>query len=247
MSAADDDIDLLAAEFALGTLDFAERAAAASRRAREPALDAAINAWERRLNPLAETVPSNAPAPELHDRIMAKISGPRAASAPDDAPYESNVIDISRRLRRWRAGALTTGALAACLAVGVGLLGWRDYTRPAAPSTFVAVLQKDGASPAFLVSIDIGQRAITVRPVAAPDQPGKSYELWIANARLPQPKSLGVIGDETFSRRASLGPYDRETIEEADYVVTLEDEGGSKTGLPQGPAVFRGKLIQATP
>ena len=248
MSGAGEDNELPAAEFVLGTLDFSERAALASRRERDPALAAAIEAWERRLGPLAETVPSRGPPPDLFDRIMAKISDtPVTGAAQAAAPAQGNVIDITRRLRRWRAGALTATALAASLAIGVGLLGWRDYIRQEAPKSFVAVLQKDGASPAFLVSVDIDSRAITVRPVSAPEQPGKSYELWIANARLGTPKSLGVIGEETFTRRASLGAYDRETIEESDYVVTLEEEGGSKNGLPQGPAVFRGKLIQATP
>ena len=33
----------------------------------------------------------------------------------------------------------------------------------------------------------------------------------------------------------------------ATYAVSLEPEGGSPTGLPTGPVLFTGKLIQATP
>ena len=51
MSLSPDD-DLQAAEFALGTLDAGERATLAARRLREPELDAAIEAWEKRLAPL---------------------------------------------------------------------------------------------------------------------------------------------------------------------------------------------------
>ena len=40
-----DDIEVLAGEFVLGTLDLAERTAVAARRQREPALDAAIRDW----------------------------------------------------------------------------------------------------------------------------------------------------------------------------------------------------------
>ena len=41
-----DEIDVLAGEYVLGTLDAAERAAAQAQRRRNPALDAAIVAWE---------------------------------------------------------------------------------------------------------------------------------------------------------------------------------------------------------
>lgn len=52
-----DAIDVLAGEYVLGTLDAAERAAAHVQRRRNPALDAAIVAWEGRLAPLTDWVP----------------------------------------------------------------------------------------------------------------------------------------------------------------------------------------------
>ena len=52
-----DEIDVLAGEYVLGTLDAAERAAAQAQRRRNPALAAAIVAWEARLAPLADWVP----------------------------------------------------------------------------------------------------------------------------------------------------------------------------------------------
>ena len=50
-----EDIEGLAGEYVLGTLDPAERARVASQRERDPELDAAITLWERRLSPLDET------------------------------------------------------------------------------------------------------------------------------------------------------------------------------------------------
>ena len=49
-----DDLDMLAAEFVLGTLDARERAAVAVRRQSEPDLDEMITAWEQRLSALAQ-------------------------------------------------------------------------------------------------------------------------------------------------------------------------------------------------
>ena len=54
-----DDIDAIAGEYVLGTLDADERADVTARRAREPALDNAIRAWEQRLSPLDQVTASD--------------------------------------------------------------------------------------------------------------------------------------------------------------------------------------------
>ena len=50
----DKDIDGLAGEYVLGTLDAGERVSVAARRLREPLLNAAILDWEHRLGALVE-------------------------------------------------------------------------------------------------------------------------------------------------------------------------------------------------
>ena len=50
----DDDIDGLAAEYVLGSLDPAERRQVDARRQKDASLAAAVAAWERRLAPLGE-------------------------------------------------------------------------------------------------------------------------------------------------------------------------------------------------
>jgi anti-sigma-K factor RskA len=114
------------------------------------------------------------------------------------------------------------------------------------PAEFVAVLQKDAASPAFLLSFDFAKRTVLVRAVGAERQSGKSYELWLVSDKLQSPRSLGVIGEEPFTRRA-LGDFDPVTINRATYAVSLEPQGGSPTGAPTGPVLFAGKLVQTTP
>jgi anti-sigma-K factor RskA len=108
----------------------------------------------------------------------------------------------------------------------------------------VAILQKDAASPAFEVTVDLDRQELTVRPVAAQAPPGKSYELWLIDAKLGA-RSLGVIGDKP--RAASLSAYDPSVISGATYAVTVEPPGGSPTGQPSGAPVFVGKLIPVSP
>ena len=80
-------------------------------------------------------------------------------------------------------------AIAASLVAGVLAIGFvaRETSRQSAPHEYVAILQKDAASPAFEVTVNLDKQELTVRPVAAQAPPGKSYELWIIDAKLGAP------------------------------------------------------------
>ena len=83
---------------------------------------------------------------------------------------------------------------------------------PAAPSAqYVAVLQQEGGSPAFILTVDAATKNFTVRKVGAAAEPGKSFELWLISDKLPQPRSLGVIGGSDFTARPVLSSYDANT------------------------------------
>jgi anti-sigma-K factor RskA len=270
------DIDALAAEYVLGTLDAAERADVVRRRRTETDLDMAITAWEVHLAPLDVLMPEIAPPPALKAAVMARIAGPVDVAAdlptlPPAAPAPgerltvvrdtARIVQLERRVARWRAMAAGVSALAASLA-GV-ILVRETTTRPpvvvpapqpvargpakAEPQTFVAVLQKDAASPAFLMTVDIAKRTFTVRPVAATRPEGKSYELWIVHERLGTPRSLGLLATGTARAGVSLATFETRDIAEATYAITLEPEGGSPVAGPTGPVVYAGKLLPADP
>jgi anti-sigma-K factor RskA len=231
------DDDFAAAEYALGTLDASERETLAARRLREPELDEAILAWEARLSPLAEAAPEIAPPRDLLPAIEARIRG-----ASLDAPGSAAVVELERSIRRWRAMAIVASLFAGVLAIGFVA---RETSRRSASHEYVAILQKDAASPAFAVTVNLDKQELTVRPVAARAPPGKSYELWIIDAKLGAPRSLGVIGDAP--RGASLSAYDPAVVAGAIYAVTVEPPGGSPDGKPSGAPVFVGKLIPVAP
>ena len=84
--------------------------------------------------------------------------------------------------------------------------------RRAPSAQYVALLQKDGGSPAFILTVDGATKNFTVRKVGADAEPGKSFELWLISDKLPQPRSLGVIGGSDFTARPVLAAYDADTI-----------------------------------
>lgn len=200
--------------------------------------------------------------PEAPPRMVAS---PTPAVAATDG---SNVIRLSSRVRRWRQVATLTTATAAALVAMIAVGIYRpemlpDQLRPkprtqvvaiktpAAPAVpdaqYVAVLQKDGGSPAFILTVDGATRNFTVRRIGAAAEPGKSFELWLISDKLPQPRSLGVIGAGDFTARPVLASYDAETVKAATYAVTIEQAGGSPDGKPTSAPVFAGKLIETVP
>jgi len=240
-----DDMDALAAEYVLGSLDAAERAHVERRRQVNLSLDRAIVEWEQRLAPLNGAMPSIAPPPAVKSEIMGRLFKAQSLSAQIGDRPSADIHTLQRRVARWRSAALLTGAIAASL---VGVIGYRETVRQVAPQgSYVAVLQKDAQSPAFLMTVDIGARTLTVRPVAAQAQAGHSYELWLISEHVGAPRSLGVVSDRQRATAAQLAAYQPGDIETATYAITLEAEGGSPTGSPTGPVLYAGKLIRSSP
>jgi anti-sigma-K factor RskA len=206
---------------------------------------------------LPEAPPPIAPA-EANDNVVAAPLRPAAEG--------SNVIQLNSRVRRWRNVASFASAIAAALLVMVGLQVYQpdalpDSIRPkprtqlvevksppaAAAAQYVALLQSGAGAPAFILTVDAATRNFTVRKVGAQPEAGKSYELWIVSDKLQRPRSLGVIGSSDFTARPVLSGYDADIVNQATYAVSVEPEGGSKTGAPTGPVVFSGQLIETVP
>jgi anti-sigma-K factor RskA len=191
-----------------------------------------------------------------------------AAIEPAPVADTSNVIRLASRERRWRNIASFASALAAALIAMLALQvyqpdllpeGLRPKARtqvvevktqapPAEPSAqYVALLQPNGGAPAFILTVDAVTKNFTVRRVGAAAEPGKSFELWLISDKLPQPRSLGVIGAADFTARPVLASFDANTVDTATYAVTVEQEGGSPDGQPHSAPVFTGKLIETVP
>jgi anti-sigma-K factor RskA len=220
------DMDALAGEYVLGTLSPDERLAAATRLRSEPAFRAAVAAWERRLQPLADAAPPASPPADLLDRILARLGDA-------DAEGGGTVVALRQAVRRWRISTALVGAAAAVL-LGVVVLD-RTATRP--QSQFVAVLTAEGAKPAFVATVDVARGTIAIRRVASAAPADKSYELWAVTPNAA-PRSLGVVEQVSLSRVLDVAPSGDVTL-----AISLEPKGGSPTGAPTGPVVFTGALV----
>jgi RNA polymerase sigma-70 factor, ECF subfamily len=264
--------DMLAGEYALGTLDPAEREDAQARIASDFSFAALVHRWERWLGELHALTGDAEPPPAVWDAIRGKLPdiAPSAAmrlpevESPAHAPTAGAVVELRARLARWRALSAVSAAVAAALVLLVvtsalvpGLVPGRLWPKPevAAPapgartasaSRFVAVLQREATAPAFILTVDVANRSLTIRRVSAPREPGRTYQLWLISNKFPEPHSLGLVGADDFTQASDPILLDAATIGDATFAVSLEPDGGSPTGAPSN-VMFLGKSIESTP
>lgn len=231
--------------------DMADEAPAALELPEETRADVAVPAEARAVaeEPQAERVPA-----DEREAVAEPVTQP------------SNVVELSGRKRGGFAFGFVMTAVAASLAGVIALQAYRpdllpqqlrvkpkievvnvSTPAPVPGAQFVAVLQQNATTPAFILTVDTATKNFTVRKVGATPQPGKSFELWIVSDKLQRPRSLGVIGGSDFTIRPGLAAYDSDTINKATFAVTVEPEGGSPTGVATGPIVYTGKLVESVP
>ncbi len=131
-------------------------------------------------------------------------------------------------------------AAAVALAVFLAVLTPTRY----APETMVVVMSDADASPAMTVSWPMHQKGepkLRIRVLGHPEMPaGTAWELWMLPGGDQKPVSLGLIGTDptqelTIPRR--LAPL----IDGASgLAMSVEPSGGSPTGLPTGPVLYKG-------
>lgn len=226
-----DNIDMLAGEYVLGTLDPAEQRAFQRRLLTDQAAVAAVAAWQDKLSPLLATVPEAAPS----DRLWAKIEAGAQPAANDNG-----------RLRRWQF-ATAAAALAALVSTGIALRSPQPAPAPQVAQLqpvsplfqSVAALSETGGAPALLVTYDKATGKMKVLPVNVSPRPGHSLELWVIAGKAA-PKSIGLMkeGAATALEQMAIDMHQENTI-----AVSVEPMGGSPTGAPTGPVIYSGKMV----
>ena len=208
----DDEADLLAAEFVMGTLPLDERAAAAARIRTDAGFADRVTAWENHLADLNDAY-VEVPAPDVMPQIEARLF-PRAARAR--AAWFG-----------WVAGALTAAGLAIAVVVFFA-------PHPPTNAPLIATLGAEGSPLTFEARYD-GASLIVARVAGPAPEPDRVHELWII-APEAAPVSLGLLGNEPVSIPYPMPPAGWV------LAVSLEPAGGSTTGAPTGPVLATGTV-----
>ena len=229
------DIDILAAEYVLGTLEPQEKHRVERQRQTDEELDQAILRWEQDFAPLNDLLPSVKPDSSVFTKLESRLDQHiESIQAPRDTTsvQSRGQPDRYKKLaNRWRLMALASSMVAACLAT---ILIFRGAVERPVPQEFLAVFQENDLQPAFYMTIDLSTQALTIVPVTADQQPDRSYQLWIvSNETGPDPKSLGLLDSIENPTQKLLGEFKVETLKTATFGISLEPEGGLPRANPQ--------------
>ncbi|URW74651.1 anti-sigma factor [Sphingomonas donggukensis] len=216
--------DAMAGELALGVLEGEERAVALRRLLAEPDFARDVEDWQTRLAPMLDAIPAVEAPAGAWSAIAARIDG---------------VASVA--VARWRALALATSAVAACLAVA---LVWRPAAPlpppPAPPEMLLAQLGADPAKPLVTAQYDATSGRLRVRTANMPAGE-KAPELWVIGADAT-PRSLGFVPLEGPADYAIDAGLRRRLIDGVTIAVTLEPRSATPHAAPSSAPLGTARL-----
>lgn len=207
--------DMLAAEYALGTLRGGARLQFQKRLAAEPALAARVAYWQEMFSTLDSHLVPITPPESVWKKIALEL--PPKQPLRDRRPYLA-----------WMVAA----GLAA-----FSVVTWYSTRAPTlAPLMVLNDAQQRGQ---WVVSADSRRQQLSIAPLGPAAVPAQhSLQLWLIPTG-QNPVSLGLlhsnIPTKMTLRNITLPPG-------ATIAISLEPEGGSPTGLPTGPVLYSGKI-----
>jgi anti-sigma-K factor RskA len=224
-----DEDSVLVAEYVLGLLPEAARETLRARLRDEPALRADLSFWRNRLASLdTEFAETAAPAgvwPRLEQRLF---------TGQAKAGWWNS-------LALWRSVA--AGALAvAAIAVAINLTAPRPDPKAFA-AELVAALHAEGSNVSFVALYNSGSGELRITPLSGDQPSDRDYELWAIEGDQPA-RSMGVIAANARNDVKIAPDILVDFGEGTTLAVTLEQKGGSPTGVAQGPIVAAGKATQ---
>lgn len=232
------DIHALVGAYAIDALDDLERAAFERHLAECPACRAEVAGLREAAAMIGSTVPVR-PSAGLRDRVLADIATVRPLPPPVDRP----AAVIGRRTR-FRPGALLAAA-AAVIALGAGAVvvqPWDDDTSQRNLTASEQLLAADDAE-TYTEVVAGGGKATVVR------SPSRNQAVLVASGLPRAPAGsvyeLWLIHDGDMVSAGLMTGGDKELWLEGDpatasgFGITIEVEGGSPTGEPQGQPITK--------
>lgn len=228
------DLDALASEYVLGTLESAQRRDVQNRLAVDAGMRAAVDAWEGRLLALTELADPQTPSPQLWGRIERSLNRQhhRASRPAPTAQSWWNLLPLWRGL----AGAGLVATL---------LLGTLQLTRTAtvSPTTYLVVLvAPQNQAPGWVIQAN-NPTEIQLIPLSVSQVPAdKALQFWTKADGWQGPVSLGMVepGHTLSVPLDKLPPLQPNQL----FELTLENPNGSPTGKPTGPIQFIGRAVK---
>ncbi len=219
----------LAAEYVLGLLDAAARAEAERLLRADASFAQEVEAWRMRMSDFDRTAEASPPPEALWNSIERDLSRPIENEAQPAGWFSR----LWGSLPAWRAVGLAASAAAVLLAIGFGF-ALREAARTPA---LVAVLV-DGDRAGAVVHVFNDGRAVLLPLTSIPVPSDRALQVWTLPSRERGPVSVGLM-QQARTLQLTLDNLPATRAEQL-FEITLEPKGGSPTGRPTGPILFKG-------
>jgi len=217
----------LAAEYVLGTMPPLVRRRFERLLAADPALRRVVEDWTTRFGSIDRATEIEEPPARIWRSVERHLALPRTAARPR----------WFGSLGFWRGATLAAAAVAAVAIVYIAVRA------PPTPTTVVAVLSDDKGDPGWIAQSRAGGDEIAIAPIrSVAVDAAHAFELWAIAGGAPRP--LGILPpapDHPLMVQASALPPD------GVLAISVEPAGGSPTGLPTGPVLYKGKMLPRQP
>ncbi len=216
-----------AANYVIGTLTLEQRQAFEALLADNEAARNALIYWQQRLEPLNKLSPPVEPSDFTFHRINRSV----------DALTELSQASKAQTPETKQHSGLWRFATAALLVLSIGLF---FHQKPA--TTSVVVLTAPGQTePGWMITSYDGEH-IELKPLVSTSVPeNKTLEFWTKADGWDKPVSLGLV-DPNKNLKKQLDALQGITPNQL-FELTIEQAGGSPTGLPTGPVQFIGRAV----
>lgn len=222
-----------AAEFVLGLLEGEAQMDAERRFASDPAFAREVERWRSRFSEFDDATAPQPASEALWRRIEATFAGAPPRPAPQPSLLSRWWSDLTA-LRVTAAGASLAVLL---LAVGLGVAIRQARLQP----VMIAVLV-DGDRTGAVVHTFADGRSVLL-PLTSINVPaGRALQVWTLPSRERGPVSVGLM-DRPRTLELDLKDLPRPGSNQL-FEITLEPAGGSPTGRPTGPILFKGNTAQ---
>jgi anti-sigma-K factor RskA len=222
--------EIISGEYVLGILSEEDRRRVEARIASDPKFSRQVRRWQTNLADFNDDYRDTRPAPELYNKIEARLFGVNAAYPPA-SPLQA----LWSSVPLWRG--LTIAALV--LAAGIGVADRTTlFAQKPASKPLVAELTGMDSPISLIATYDFSSGHLSVTTAALKQEQPKSLEVWLYEDGRP-PESLGVLPDNGDIRIPAA--MRRDFAEGKTIAITVEPFGGAPDGKPTGPVIALGK------
>lgn len=227
---APETLTLLAGEAVLGLLPAEAREQVAARAAQDPALARELRFWRDSLLELDSSAPRLTPSPRLWSRVEQSL-----ATAPGPLRRGQRQPRLWHSLGFWRG--LGAGLATACAGLLLVLLLGFGREQPSPVAVAVLLAPEGGQAGALVQAYADGSIDLTPL-VDIPVPSGRVLQVWTLWDAARGPVPLGILPAAMPAHLVVAGLP--EPVERQLYEITLEPAGGSPSGRPTGPVLYKG-------